>query len=104
MASVEEIVDRLAKEDPYYGVFRPGLGVEDTHSFQAVRLEDEGEPVKKYLPNRKVVSGIVAGAVAAVSVKLFGSELDPELASAVTLCVMTVISYLVPLPEAPEGE
>jgi hypothetical protein len=100
MASVQEIVDRLAKEDPLYGIFRPGLGVQDTHTFDAV--QDEGEPVKKYLPNRKVVSGIVAGAVAAVSVKLFGSELDPELASAVTLLVVSGISYLVPLPEASE--
>lgn len=101
MASVQEIIDRLAKEDPLYGIFRPGLGVEDTHSFEAIR---EGEPMSKYLPNRKVVSGIVAGAVAAVSVKLLGSELDPEVAAAVTTVVMSVVSYLVPLPEAPEGE
>jgi hypothetical protein len=36
-----------------------------------------------------------------VSVKLFGTELSPEHASAVTLLVVSAISYLVPLPEAP---
>jgi hypothetical protein len=98
MASVQEIIDRLAKEDPMYGLYRPGLGVHDTQQFNAVL--QNGEPMT-WLPNRKVVSGLVAGVVAAVSVKLFGSELDPETASAVTLAVVTLISYFVPLPEAP---
>lgn len=97
MASVQEIIDRLAEEDPFYGTFRPGLGVEDTHSLD-VTEPDLGEPMS-WVPNRKVVSGAIAGVLAWASLKYLGSPLDAELASALTGLIMTGISYLVPLPK-----
>lgn len=94
MATVLEIVDRLAKEDPLYGIYRPGLGVQDTHVFEAIPTEGDQ---MSWLPNRKVVTGMVAGAVSAIAIQLTGAELGPELAAAATTVAMAVVSYLVPL-------
>lgn len=51
-----------------------------------------------YKPNRKIVSAAVAGLVALGVFVLFGPDADPQIASSVTLTVMTVIGYFVPLP------
>lgn len=49
-------------------------------------------------PNRKIVSAAVAGLVSLGVFVLFGPDADPQIASSVTLTVMTAIGYLVPLP------
>lgn len=97
MASVQEIIDRLAQEDPLYGIYRPGLGVERT---ERINTPTERETVN-WLPNRKVVAGMIAGAVSWLALRYLGVELDPELQNAIVVLAMTGISYLVPLPEAP---
>jgi len=99
VASVNEIIDRLAEEDSYYGLYRPGLGVERTERLNVVQPNTERVAVN-WLPNRKVVSGFVAGLITLGATKL-GLELGPDLTAALVVVVMTGISYLVPLPEAP---
>jgi putative flippase GtrA len=50
------------------------------------------------LPTRKVGSGALAGAVTVIAVwiiDLFGVEVPPEVASAITLILMFVTSYFV---------
>jgi|SRR5690606_10260036 len=105
MASVQEIIDRLAEEDPYYGLYRPGLGAERTHEIPRVTSIEERQPVS-WMPNRKVLSGFVAGAVAWLVLRMTGVELDPAVAEAVAFLVTSAVAYLVPLPEAPaeDGE
>lgn len=51
-----------------------------------------------YKPNRKIVSAAVAGLVSLGVFVLFGPDVDPQIASSVTLTVMTAIGYFVPLP------
>lgn len=75
---------------------RPGLDIE-TH-----RSTSEDKVKAKYVPNRKVVSGAVAGLATLAAFYFLGPDADPEISSALTLTVMTVISYLVPLPD--QGE
>ena len=53
-----------------------------------------------WLPNRKVLSGFVAGLVAWLALRLTGVELDPAIAEAVAFIVTSLVAYLVPLPEA----
>lgn len=105
MATVEEIVDRLAREDPLYGLYRPGIGTSDTRALKVVRPNSNGEYVKTttWIPNRKIVSAAVSGIVTLVAFMLMGPTADPEIASSATLIVMTAIGYLVPLPADPEA-
>jgi len=98
VATVQEIVDRLAEEDPLYGLYRPGLGVARTEKFQSIEPQ-ERKPMN-WLPNRKVLSGFVAGLVAWLALRLTGVELDPAIAEAVAFIVTSLVAYLVPLPEA----
>ncbi len=62
---------------------------------------EDSNMAKTWVPNRKVVAGAVSGLVTLAAFYLFGPEQSEEFASSVTLAVMTVISYLVPLPEGP---
>ena len=63
----------------------------------------ESEDMQKtYKPNRKVVSGAVAGLATLAAFYFLGPDADPEISSGLTLVAMTVISYLVPLPEDAE--
>lgn len=100
MASVQEIIDRLAEEDPYYGLYRPGLGEQDTHRLKIVTSTETRNTVS-WLPNRKVVAGMIAGAVSWAALRYLGVEIDPEIQNAIVVLAMTGISYLVPLPDAP---
>lgn len=102
MASVNEIINRLEREDPRYGVFRPGLAEASTREIQAVEPENGGR-MEKWLPNRKVVAGLVAGLITLAATKL-GLDLGEDVTSALVVLVMSVVSYLVPLPEAPAEE
>lgn len=52
-----------------------------------------------WVPNRKVVSGAVSGLVALGLYWKFGPDMDPELVGGLTLAVMTLVGYFVPLPE-----
>lgn len=102
MATVEEIIDRLAKEDPLYGIYRPGLGTSRTEVFKAVQptvVAENGVHVKTWKPNRKIVLSAVSGLATLGAFVFLGPDADPEIASSVTLLVMTAIGYLVPLPE-----
>jgi DNA-directed RNA polymerase subunit E'/Rpb7 len=54
---------------------------------------------KTWKPNRKVVAGAVAGLVSLGVFVTLGPDANPEIGSAVTLTVMTVISYIVPLAD-----
>lgn len=111
MATVEQIIDRLAKEDPLYGLYRPGLGTSRTQAIQIVRPAEadvtDGDDVlktKTWVPNRKILSAAVSGIATLGAFMLFGPDADPEIASSVTLMVMTAIGYFVPLPqETPES-
>lgn len=61
---------------------------------------DESETTQtSWVPNRKVVSGAVSGLLAVGIYWKFGPDVDPELAAGLTLAVMTLVSYFVPLPE-----
>lgn len=108
MARVEEIIDRLAKEDPLYGIYRPGLGTSRTQMIQVVRPAEadvtNGDYVKTWKPNRKIVAAAVSGVVSLGAFMLFGPDANPEIASSVTLVVMTAIGYIVPLPEDSSSE
>ena len=61
--------------------------------------QDEPEPAKTWVPNRKVLSGAVSGLLAVGIYWKFGPDADPELAAGLTFAVMTLVSYFVPLPE-----
>jgi hypothetical protein len=60
---------------------------------------DVPELRKTWRPNVKVVSGAVGGLATLGAYWLFGPDADPQVASAATLVVMTLVSYFVPLPE-----
>lgn len=99
MATVEEIVDRLAREDPIYGLYRPGIGTSETRAIQVVQPKGDDLVTRKtWKPNRKVVSAAVSGLVTLGVFVLFGPDADPQIAASVTVAVMTAIGYLVPLP------
>jgi hypothetical protein len=75
------------------------------------RLAENDEKVnnnmaKTYVPNRKVVAGAVAGLVTLAGVYFLGPDFSEETTVAITTTVMTIISYLVPLPEGrtPNGD
>lgn len=101
MATVEQIIDRLAQEDAVYGLYRPGLGTSRTEMFPNVQPQDaqNGVPRMKFIPNRKVGSAAIAGAVTAlivVTAGKYGIELDAEVAAAVTGLLTVLTGYLVP--------
>ncbi len=55
--------------------------------------------VKTWTPNRKVVAAAVSGLVTLAGVYLLGPDFSEETTVAITTTVMTIIGYLVPLPE-----
>ena len=59
----------------------------------------ENNVQKTWKPNRKVVAGAVAGLVSLGVFVTLGPDADPEIGAGVTLTVMTLISYLVPLAD-----
>jgi hypothetical protein len=54
---------------------------------------------KTWVPNRKIVAAAVAGLVALLYFILTGTEIDPNLQSAIVGGVMILLGYLVPLKE-----
>ena len=58
--------------------------------------------VKTWVPNRKIVAAAVSGVVALVLFVLLGPDVDANTQTSVVGLVMTLIGYLVPLPEASE--
>lgn len=99
MASVGQIIARLAKEDPAYRNYMPGVSTSDTTVLAPVKPKAERKPVEK--PNRKVSSGGVAGALTVILVWALGElnvSVPPEVASALTLLLAVGVAYIVPLP------
>jgi len=93
MATVLEIVDRLAKEDPLYGIYRPGLGTSETRALKIVTKE------KNSVPTRKIGSAALAGAVMTVVMFVLGLqdvELASEVVAAITALITAGVGYLVP--------
>jgi len=64
---------------------------------------NEGASVKTWVPNRKVVSAFVSGAVTLVAFILLGHDIDPNLQASIVGAVMTLVGYLVPLPDAEDN-
>ena len=60
--------------------------------------------MKQYTPTRKVGSGVVAGALTVVLVyvldQLWGIQLTPEVAAAVTVLITFITSWFVPDTES----
>lgn len=61
-------------------------------------VPDEDQPTS-WVPNRKVVSAAVSGLLTLGLYWRFGPELDPEMVGGLTLAVMTLVGYFVPLPD-----
>ena len=72
------------------------MAEEETYKPRHARAE---ETPTNWVPNRKVASAAIGGLVTLGIYWKFGPDADPELASALTLAVMTLVGYFVPLPE-----
>ena len=70
----------------------------DVEDYKPRHAKDEPEQTS-WVPNRKVVSRAVSGLVALGLYWKFGPDMDPELVGGLTLAVMTIVGYFVPLPE-----
>ena len=90
MASAQEIAARIAREE----------GGDFPRTEWPTRAEDK--PKNSWIPNRKVVSGAIAGVVAVGTAYLAqhqGIELDSAGVSVVTASLMAIVGYFVPLKD-----
>lgn len=95
MATVEEIARRIAAEGTTPPA--PWLTADQRESTSPIPKVKN----KSWLPNRKVVAGVVSGIISWAALKYFGIvDLDPELKNGITVLVMGLISYLVPLKDS----
>lgn len=94
MATVSEIVDRLAREDPLYGIYRPGLGVSKTQAMKLYEKEVEMKPTRKI-----TVAGLAAAAATVVAFmvsRYVGTDLDETAVAGLTGLITVGLGYLVP--------
>lgn len=91
MATFQEIRERLERETPEV---RPEPSVNSHREEPTVQVSNK--------PVRKVSASALTGAVIAIGIFLtdqYGVMVTPEVASALTLVLMTIVGYVVPMSE-----
>lgn len=97
MATVKQIAARIAAEESGPAAWptraQRELGADETEVIVP-------SPAKKSkLPTKKISAGTIAGALTVIAAAVaghFGIVLEPEVSSAATLLLSTIVGYLVP--------
>lgn len=71
----------------------------DVEDYKPRHARAEEDKPTNWIPNRKVASAAISGLVGLGLYWKFGPDMDPELVGGLTLAVMTIVGYFVPLPE-----